>query len=143
MGYWTRRKVKVNRQISEPIYDPRGAARSDFLNRYAGRRSTLPLQDTAASNAPRPATADSATPLTEQPIDMQVRTVYPPAQRPLSGRLSAAGRASASLASTPPSNSDSYSSRLLPAVPVNPAALKYNGASGDRLPDSRYDPGRK
>jgi hypothetical protein len=144
MGYWTRRKVKVNRQISEPIYDPQRAARSDFLNRYvAPRRSVFRPLDTLASTSMRPATADSSKPLADQPIDMQVRTVYPPTQRPLSGRLSMAERASPSLASTPPSHSDSYSSRLLPAVPVNPLAPKNSRSSGDKLPDSRYEPGRK
>ena len=140
MGYWTRRKVKVNRQISEPIYDPQRAARSDFLNRYAGPRHSVhqPLH-ALASTSLRPATADSSTPLTDQPVDMQVRTVYPPTQRPLSGRLS---MASPSLASTPPSHSDSYSSRLLPAVPVNPSAPSNIRASVGKLPDSRYEPGK-
>ncbi|KAF2669566.1 hypothetical protein BT63DRAFT_425264 [Microthyrium microscopicum] len=156
--FFFRRKVKTRKQISEPIYNPQQAARSDFLNRYRARhpgplspRSPMSLRSPSKLFSPnRPETSDSRTPLTStlaSPSERGgVRTVYPPQRPP-----TAAQRAKSSGGSGLPSNMEQYSARILPSVPGGSASRSRQGTptpgsspkQGMTLPNSRFSPGKK
>jgi hypothetical protein len=140
---WFCRKSKSKRKISDPIYDPQMAARTDFLGRRTPQLSLSPRVSPLNGTRMRPGTADSISPLAPNEDKFPMMSAYPPMPRPLpkaprTQSPDMMGRGRGPAANQPPDQSHYYTvprevSPMKGTMTAQPAALFT-------LPNVRYQP---
>jgi hypothetical protein len=141
---WFCRKSKSKRKISEPIYDPQFAARSDFLGRRSPQLSlSNQVSPMSSGTMIRPATAESVSPLEASGEKFAFVPVYPSTTRPLpkaprveSPEMMAKTRGLA--ANQPPDQSQYYSTMTREGSAIKGTMSSHNNLY--TLPNAIYRP---
>jgi hypothetical protein len=135
--WWMKRKDRRKKKISEPIYDPQRAARTDFLM-------------APQSSASRPSTSDSSRPLAPRKAEApQRQTIWPTASAPTRPQMAHPSPSQYMWSTSPPENTASEPlGRTRPQRPPPPSRAtnsdqdfgEGNSSGTYQLPSGRYQP---